>query len=54
MNDFPIPEDPPVMTTAEKSLRLVSGEGISIRTLNFRCRELSRERFVQPKSKVQI
>jgi putative sigma-54 modulation protein len=28
MNDFPMPEDPPVMTTAENCLRAVSGEGI--------------------------
>jgi hypothetical protein len=26
--DFPIPEDPPVMTTAEKSFIAESGEGI--------------------------
>jgi hypothetical protein len=28
MNDFPMPEDPPVMTTAAKFLRAVSGSGI--------------------------
>jgi hypothetical protein len=28
MNDFPIPEDPPVMMTAEKLLRAASGVGI--------------------------
>jgi hypothetical protein len=35
MNDFPIPEDPPVMTTAEMFLRAVSGEGIENDRLNF-------------------
>jgi hypothetical protein len=33
--DFPIPEDPPVMTTAENSLRAVSGEGIRLLNLKF-------------------
>jgi hypothetical protein len=28
MNDFPIPEDPPVMTTADMVLSADSGEGI--------------------------
>jgi hypothetical protein len=28
MNDFPMPEDPPVIITAEKSFRAVSGFGI--------------------------
>jgi hypothetical protein len=35
MNDFPIPEDPPVITTAEKFLRAVSGEGIALYRLIF-------------------
>jgi hypothetical protein len=30
MNDFPIPEDPPVMTAAEKFLRAASGVGIGV------------------------
>jgi hypothetical protein len=50
MNDFPIPEDPPVMTTAEMFLRAVSGEGIE-RDMDFSqagYRRLPRE---QPKSK---
>jgi hypothetical protein len=33
--DFPIPEDPPVMTTAAKFLIAVSGEGIRFQSLNF-------------------
>jgi len=40
MNDFPIPEDPPVMTTAEMFSRAVPGEGIEIDRLNFRSRLL--------------
>jgi hypothetical protein len=36
MNDFPIPEDPPVMTTAEMFLRAASGEGIGLGRLIFR------------------
>jgi hypothetical protein len=30
MNDFPIPEDPPVMTTAEKFLRAASGVDMAV------------------------
>jgi hypothetical protein len=51
MNDFPIPEDPPVMTTAEKSLRAVSGEGIENDQFTFRSMSQSRLRREQPKSK---
>jgi hypothetical protein len=36
MNDFPIPEDPPVMMTAEKFLRAASGVGIESGDLVFR------------------
>jgi hypothetical protein len=30
MNDFPIPEDPPVMMTAEKSLRAAEGVDMAV------------------------
>jgi hypothetical protein len=30
MNDFPIPEDPPVMMTAEKFLRAASGVDMAV------------------------
>jgi hypothetical protein len=36
MNDFPIPEDPPVMTTDVIFLSAYSGEGIGQRHLIFR------------------
>jgi hypothetical protein len=54
MNDFPIPEDPPVMMTAEMFLRAASGEGIENNRLIFRSpgyRQLLRE---QPKTKPQL
>jgi hypothetical protein len=51
--DFPIPEDPPVMTTAEKSLRAVPGEGIRFEKLNFPQQGQTLSAQVQPKSKPQ-
>jgi hypothetical protein len=36
MNDFPIPEDPPVMMTAEMSLSAASGDAIGRGRLIFR------------------
>jgi hypothetical protein len=50
MNDFPIPEDPPVMMTAEKFLRAVSGEGIGGDRLII-CRPVNLPPREQPKSK---
>lgn len=35
MNDFPIPEDPPVITTAEKVWSASRGEGTSLRLKYF-------------------
>jgi hypothetical protein len=35
MNDFPIPEDPPVITTAENFLRAVSGDGMTLKGFIF-------------------
>src|SRR5450432_4031112 len=35
MNDFPIPEDPPVITTAEKFFSAVSGNGMTLNGLIF-------------------
>ncbi|HZZ19698.1 MAG TPA: hypothetical protein VFE25_10035 [Opitutaceae bacterium] len=35
MNDFPIPEDPPVITTAEKFFSAVSGDGMALKGLIF-------------------
>jgi hypothetical protein len=35
MNDFPIPEDPPVITTAENCLRAASGDGMTLKGLIF-------------------
>jgi hypothetical protein len=54
MNDFPIPEDPPVMTTAEMFFRAASGEGIDLGRLIFRRPGYFRLRGVQPKSKPQL
>ena len=44
MNDFPIPDDPPVMMSVEKFLRASAGPGIGIRDLIFRGRDLVRPR----------
>jgi hypothetical protein len=51
MNDFPIPEDPPVMTTAEMFLRAVSGEGIDNDRLIYHSPGFPGLRREQPKSK---
>jgi hypothetical protein len=50
MNDFPMPEDPPVMMTAEMLLRAVSGEGIEW-DLKFSRADYCRLLREQPKSK---
>jgi hypothetical protein len=50
MNDFPIPEDPPVMMTAEKFLRAASGVGIWRGEMNFRRRKSVRLRSIKQES----
>jgi hypothetical protein len=50
MNDFPIPEDPPVMITAEKFLSAASGEGIGLYRLDFCSRSFLRLRLVKQES----
>jgi hypothetical protein len=55
MNDFPIPEDPPVMMTAEKSFRAASGVGMDLVDLGsiFRGRDHHSGCVDQPKSNAQ-
>jgi hypothetical protein len=54
MNDFPIPEDPPVMTTAEMLESAECGDGIGFYLLNLSVTAFRRSHGEQRKIKALL